>query len=386
MPVPPTEPPGRDEGAPSTKASRWWLDTAIARIAFGRSTPPPMDECMPLRTPHAALASPASSRPGPDLSDADQRDLGDYQLIAEIGRGGMGLVYKARQLSLQRDVAIKLLDTGIWASPELIAGLYHEARHAARLQHPNIVAVYGVGETHEQVYLAMQYIDGHSLSERIERDGPLPILEAVRMVRATADAVDYAHRLGILHLDLKPGNLLIDSEGNPHVTDFGLARRVDASDGVENDCISGTPSYMAPEQVQLEGPRLSRATDVWGLGTILYETLTGRPPFVGDTPEAVIRDVASTTVCSPRTLRPMPRDLEAIVMRCLRRMPSQRYARARDLADDLSRFLDGRPVQARPLNAMQRLARWIRLKPRDAAMAGLALLALLAACVLLVRA
>ncbi|QDH69256.1 serine/threonine-protein kinase [Marilutibacter alkalisoli] len=370
-----TQPPC---GPGPARPSRWWRNSAIARGIFDRSRPDAGKTSPALRTLRPETAPP--SRPGPDLDDPTQCDLGDYRLVSMIGRGGMGMVYKARQLSLQRDVAIKLLDTGIWASPELIAGLYREARHAARLQHPNIVAVYGIGESRGQAWFAMQYIEGCTLAEQIDRDGPLPPADAARMILTVAEAVHYAHRLDILHLDLKPGNLLIDADGQPHITDFGLARRVDNTDGVENDCISGTPGYMAPEQVQI-GPRLSRTTDVWGLGAILYESLTGRPPFEGDDTKEIIRNVAQAAVRRPRGQRPLPPDLEAIVMRCLRRRPDQRYRTARALAHDLSRFLEGHPVSARPLNVIQRVMQWALREKWLASATGVAIAAMLAGIV-----
>lgn len=311
-----------------------------------------------------------------DLDDPGQREFGDYALLELLGAGGMGVVYRAWQESLDREVAVKLLAAGPWASADFIERFQIEAKSAARLQHPNIVPIFEIGSHEELNYYAMPLMCT-SLAQRLAASGPLSPADAARMLRTLAEAVDYAHRMDVLHLDLKPGNVLLDADGEPRIADFGLARRLYAALGVDGQQLSGTPSYMAPEQVQPEGPGLSRATDVWGLGAILYEALTGQPPFDGETREAVLRDVACAPVRPPRELRTMPRDLEAIVMCCLHRDPSRRYGTARALADDLARFLDAHPVSARRLNILQRLGRWILRETPLAVAIGAAFAALL---------
>lgn len=308
-----------------------------------------------------------------DLSDPAQRQFGDYELLELLGEGGMGVVYRARQLPLDREVAIKLLSAGPWASRDFIARFEREAQNAARMQHPNIVTVFEVGNHDGLHFFSMRLVEGNSLSTLLKRGERFASKTAAGLLRTVAEAVAYAHSLGVLHLDLKPGNVLIDGNGTPHVADFGLARRFDSAAMIANDEVSGTPSYMAPEQAQARSSRLTAATDVWGLGAILYELLTGAPPFRAETAQATLKLVLQGQVRSPRRLQlDLPLDLQAIVMHCLRKDPGDRYASARALADDLQRYLEGRPVQARPLNVVQRAARWTRREPRLAATALLA--------------
>jgi WD40 repeat protein len=324
---------------------------ALAELAFGSLTR--ADE--PVQGQHLALLHAESLEL--DLSDPAQRRIGDYELVELLGEGGMGAVYRGRQISLDRVVAVKLLSAGPWASRDFIARFEREARNAARMQHPNIVTVFEVGSRDGLHFFSMRLVEGHSLSTLLKRGERFAPKVAAEMLRTIAEAVAYAHSLGVLHLDLKPGNVLIDGNGTPHVADFGLARRFDSAAMVANDEISGTPSYMAPEQAQVRSSRLTAATDVWGMGAILYELLTGTPPFRAETAQATLK---------------LPLDLEAIVLRCLARNPDGRYPSARALADDLARYLEGRPVQARPLNAMQRVMRWAKREPRLAATALLA--------------
>lgn len=356
------------------KLSRWWLNTALARRAFGATTVPvKAGAAQAHRATYVGAPEPAVL----DLDDPDARNFGDYTLQVQVGRGGMGTVYRAHQHSLDREVAVKLLSAGIWASADFVEGLRREARHAARMQHPNIVSVFEIGEQQGVLYYVMPLVEGRSLAERIDADGPLPPREAVALLRTIAEAVDYAHRMNVLHLDLKPGNVMLDAEGAPRITDFGLARRFDLDEGVDNERVSGTPSYMAPEQVQVHGDKLSPATDIWGLGAILYEALTGHPPFEGTDPQGVVDLVATGVVRTPKRYLPgLADDLDAIAMHCLARVPDERYPSARALADDLGRFLEGRAVSVRPLNAMQRIVRWARREPQFAFASGLAVLAL----------
>jgi WD40 repeat protein len=311
-----------------------------------------------------------------DLSVPAQRHFGDYELIELIGEGGMGVVYRARQVSLDREVAMKLLSAGPWASTDFIERFRQEAQNAARMQHPNIVAIHEVGETEGLHFFSMRLVRGTSLAQVIRSESRLPPLRAAALLRTIAEAVDYAHRLGVLHLDLKPGNVLVDEAGEPHVADFGLARRIEQGAAAGNVEISGTPSYMAPEQAT--AGRITAATDIWGLGAIAYEMLTGKPPFLGESPESTLHLVVRGDLTPPRQIVPgLSRDLEAIVLKCMARDVADRYGSARELADDLARFIDGRPVSVRPLNALQRVGRWARREPRLAGSLALALLALI---------
>lgn len=363
--------------ADAATTQRWWLNPSLARLAFGASTQGAQTPQSPTgsMTQRALLHKEFA---GVDLDDPAQREFGDYDLIEQVGRGGMGVVYRARQRNLGREVAIKLLSAGQRASEELVDSLRREAQNAALLQHPNIVVVHEMGEHCGRIFFAMQLVRGRSLSQWLEADGPLPPRQAADLLRSVAEAVDYAHRLGVLHLDLKPGNILIDEHGVPLVADFGLARRLEQALDLANDRISGTPSYMAPEQAQVLGPALSPATDVWALGAVLYELLTGQPPFDAGDPSATVRLLLQGQVRKPSRHRPVPPDLEAICLHCLTKDPAQRYISARELADDLGRYLDGRAVSVRPLNAPQRVERWARREPRLAAAALVAFIVLLA--------
>ncbi|HVT31608.1 MAG TPA: serine/threonine-protein kinase, partial [Rhodanobacteraceae bacterium] len=354
-----------------------WIDAsgaAIATIAFGsgRGAAPDLTQ---LR--HLALL-PVDTL-DLDLSDLSQRRFGDYELLERIGEGGMGVVYRARQIDLDREVAVKLLAAGPWASREFIERFHREAQNAARMQHPNIVTVYDVGSAEELHFFSMQLIRGQSLAAAIRDDGPFEPMRAATLMRTVAEALAYAHSLGVLHLDLKPANILLDEKGVPHVADFGLARRIDSALASDAEEISGTPSYMAPEQAEARAQKITAATDIWGLGAILHEFVTAEPPFRGATANEVLRLVREGNVPPPRRLAPgLPRDLEAIILKCLARTPADRYASARDLADDLARFIERRAVRARPLNGVQRLGRWVRREPRVAIASGIAVAALVA--------
>ncbi|MBS0383052.1 MAG: protein kinase [Proteobacteria bacterium] len=336
----------------------------LAELAFGSLTR--TDE--PAVGQHLALLRAESLQL--DLSDPAQCQFGDYELLELLGEGGMGAVYRARHAPLDREVAVKLLSAGPWASKDFIARFEREAQNAARMQHPNIVTVYEVGSHEGLHFFSMRLVEGHSLSELLKRGERYTFKQAASLACTMAEAVAYAHSLGVLHLDLKPGNVLIDGQGVPHVADFGLARRLDSALSTVNDEVSGTPAYMAPEQAQVKSSRLTAATDVWGLGAILYELLTGTPPFKAESAQATLKLVLEGQVRSPRRLQPhVPLDLQAIVLKSLARDPGERYPSARALADDLERFVEGRPVQARPLNVAQRAWRWARREPRLAATA-----------------
>lgn len=360
------------DDASRTRVSMLLRLRGLAEVAFGSLTrigEPPPDQ------------SPASPHPGNldlDLADPVQRHFGDYELLERIGEGGMGTVYRARHVPLDRIVAIKLLSAGPWASRDFIERFEREEQNAARMQHPNIVTVYEAGSFEGLQFFSMSLVEGHSLSALLKRGERYTPKAAAALLRTTAEAMAYAHSLGILHLDLKPGNVLIDADGAPHVADFGLARRMDDALTIDNDEVSGTPAYMAPERAQVHTQKLTAATDIWGLGAVLYELLTGEPPFHAESAQATLQLVLEGQVRMPRRRRPtLPLDLQAIVMRCLARDPNERYLSARALVEDLARFIEGRPVLARPLNAAQRVARWARREPKLATTAGCALAALL---------
>lgn len=313
-----------------------------------------------------------------DLDDPEDRRFGDYELIEKIASGGMGVVYRAQQLSLDREVAVKLFAADPSVADALLERFRNEARHAGRLQHPNIVPVYEIGRYQNLHYFSMGLVRGPSLGKWLKQHPGAPARQLAQWMRTIAEAVEYAHQVGILHLDLKPSNVLIDERGAPQVADFGLAHRiVDAAEG--RVMVAGTPAYMAPEQASATERRLDPRTDVWGLGAILHEMLTGAAPFPGCIDEDSLRRRLTTALPGPRTRNPaVPADLDAICRHCLAVDPDRRYASARELADDLQRFIDGRPVSVRVAGGGERVARWARREPRTAALAaGLALVLLL---------
>ena len=327
--------------------------------------------------PEAAAAEPSSHRSlaihHPPLGKIHY--FGDYELLEEIARGGMGVVWKARQASLNRIVAVKLLLAGKFSSPEFVNRFRAEAEAAANLQHPNIVAIHEVGEHEGQQYFSMDYVDGQSLAERA-RENPLPPELAADYLRTIAEAIHYAHQRGILHRDLKPSNVLIDAQDQPRVTDFGLAKRLTDSElGTLNSELTvtgqvlGTPSYMSPEQAQGRRGAVTVASDVYSLGALFYFLLTGRAPFVADTLQQTLRQAHESEPVAPRLHNPVvPRDLETICLKCLEKEPRKRFATAQELADELGRFLDGEPIHARPVSAPEKLWRWCRRKPALAAL------------------
>jgi len=290
--------------------------------------------------------------------------IGDYELLEEIARGGMGVVYRARQNRLKRLVAIKLLLRGDLADADARRRFELEAEAAAALQHPGIVTVFEVGESDGEHFIAMELIEGPSLDE-VLREGPLEPERAVRCLHAIAEAVAYAHNRGVLHRDLKPSNILLDANDRPRITDFGMARLADSSASLTlAGRTFGSPNYMPPEQAEPFRGKAAPASDVFSLGAVLYHTLTGRPPFVGETLAATLRQVLENNPIPPQRLRPeIPADLETICLKCLEKEPAHRYTTASELAEDLSRFLRGEPVRARPLSAAARGLRWARRHP-----------------------
>jgi hypothetical protein len=301
--------------------------------------------------------------------------LGGFEILGEIGRGGMGVVYQARQPGLNRLVALKVILAGEHAGAAERERFRTEAEAAARLQHPNIVQVFEVGSDGDLPFLVLEYVAGTTLAERL-RGGPLAAAEAAALVETLAGAVAHAHERGVVHRDLKPANVLLaggDSAARPKIADFGLAKQMrpdgDGRPRTQTGALLGTPCYMAPEQVEGDPAAVGPGADVYALGAILYELVTGRPPFRGATVLDTLEQVRSQEPVPPRRLQPgLSRDLDTICLTCLRKDSRQRYASARALADDLRRFLDGKPVLARPAGPVERLAKWVRRRPGVAAL------------------
>jgi eukaryotic-like serine/threonine-protein kinase len=341
------------------------------------------------------------------LRPIDQRaealpEVPGYEILGLLGRGGMGVVYRARQLGLDRTVALKMILTGFQAGPKALARFRAEAAALARLQHPNIVQIYDVGETAGRPYFVFEYVAGGSLAQYIQGT-PQPVRPAAQLVETLARAVHVAHANGVIHRDLKPANILLRDEredargesrevwplaprlafSTPKLTDFGLAK-CDDGDGeapglrghtVTGDLL-GTPSYMAPEQAMVPRQPVGPAADVYALGATLYELLTGRPPFMGETPLASVLQVLNNEPIPVTGLQPnVPRDLETICLECLRKEPRRRYGSALELAEDLRRFLLGEPIRARPVGAVEKLWRWVRRHPAAAGLLAAGLLA-----------
>ncbi|HOY59273.1 MAG TPA: serine/threonine-protein kinase [Verrucomicrobiota bacterium] len=296
--------------------------------------------------------------------------FGDYELIEEIARGGMGVVYRARQLSLNRVVAVKTILAGEFATPEFIRRFRAEAAAAAVLHHPNIVAIHEVGIHAGRHFFSMDLVEGPSLATLVGHV-PLPAKRAARYVNAIAKAVHYAHENGILHRDLKPSNVLIDADDQPRITDFGLAKRLEGETGLTvSGHLVGSPNFMPPEQASAEHGKVGRPSDVYALGGILYYLLTARPPFQADSIEAVVSHLLTIEPVSPRLLNhSVPRDLETICLKCLEKEPGRRYPTAAALAEELDRFLAGKPIQARPIGLIGKVWRWARRNPLPAGLA-----------------
>jgi hypothetical protein len=312
----------------------------------------------------------SSASPGKVESATETHEFGNYELVEEIARGGMGVVWKARQLSLNRIVAVKLMLAGKFSSPEFVQRFRAEAEAAANLQHPNIVAIHEVGEHQGQPYFSMDYVPGQNLSQLVG-DKPLPGRRAAALLKTVAEAVHYAHQQGILHRDLKPANILIDESGEPRVTDFGLAKRFSSSGNPVPDSeltltgqVLGTPAYASPEQAGGKRNFAGPASDVYSLGAIFYFMLTGRAPFVSDTLEETLRQVHEAEAVSPRLLNPaVPRDLETICLKCLSKEPRRRYGSASALGADLQRWLNHEPITARRVGPVAKTWRWCQRRP-----------------------
>jgi WD40 repeat protein/tRNA A-37 threonylcarbamoyl transferase component Bud32 len=302
-----------------------------------------------------------------------------YEILDLLGRGGMGVVYKARQLKLNRVVALKMILAGAHAGPAELARFRTEAEAIASLQHPNVVQIYDVGEQSGQPYFALEFVDGGSLEQRLTGT-PLAARKAAQLVETLARAVHAAHGVGIIHRDLKPANVLLTHDGLPKITDFGLAKRLGSETGqTQSGAVVGTPSYMAPEQAAGKVGAVGPAADTYALGAILYELLTGRPPFKAETPMDTLLQVLDDEPVRPRRLNPkIPADLETICLKCLEKQPPRRYHSARALADDLRRFLDDEPIRARPMTLLGRTAGWMRRRPAVTALLAVSFVALLA--------
>src|SRR5216117_109055 len=301
-------------------------------------------------------------------------ELGDCELLEEIGRGAQGVVFRARQKSLNRTVALKVISLGQWASKAHLKRFRREAEAAASLDHPSIVPIYEVGERDGSCYFSMKFVEGGQLDEVVKR-APLSIRQAVELIAKVAHTVHYAHEHGILHRDIKPGNILLDAKREPHLTDFGLARLVETESTVTRTLeVLGTPSYMAPEQAMGNNDAVSSVTDVYGLGAVLYQLLTGHPPFAGGTTYQTIKLLLDT---EPRQLRlwnpKIDRDLATICLKCLEKDPKKRYPAAAGLAEDLEHWLRNEPIRARHAGVFTRGKKWLQRNPTTALLVGLSL-------------
>src|SRR5438270_1280667 len=306
-------------------------------------------------------------------------DLGDYELLEEIGKGGQGVVYRARQKSLNRTVALKVIGLGQWATKAHLKRFRLEAEAAASLEHPCIVPIYEVGKRGGACYFSMGLVDGGQLDAVAKRE-PMPLRHAAELIAKLARTVHYAHERGILHRDIKPGNILLDAKGEPHLTDFGLARLVETESTVTRTMeVLGTPSYMAPEQAVGNNAAVSSITDVYGLGAVFYQLLTGHPPFAGGTTYETIKLLLETEPRQPRRLNPIvDRDLSTICLKCIEKDPKRRYSSALALAEDLEHWLKHEPVLARRTGIFARGKKWVQRNPTSAVLAA-SLMALAAA-------
>jgi len=350
---------GASTNTPAPRGESIDQESTADSSAEDRTTPPTED---------ATVDGPDSIKP---RCDRIGPDLPGYVIFKVIGRGGMGVVYQATQIGLDRVVALKMVLAGAHASPEQLARFSVESQAVAQLQHPGIVQISEVGEHKGLPYFSLEFVGGGSLANKIGGK-PQPAREAAGMVRELALAVGEAHRRNIIHRDLKPSNVLLTPEGRPKITDFGLAKRLDAdSQQTQSGAVMGTPSYMAPEQAWGQTRQIGPKSDLYSLGAILYEMLVGRPPFQGASTLETLELARTQEPVPPIRLQPkIPVDLETICLKCLQKDPAKRYGDASALADDLQRFLEGRPILARPVGAVERLTRWCRRNPKVAALAG----------------
>jgi uncharacterized protein (DUF433 family) len=345
----------------------WVCGPQSADLAAAEAqTLPPADANAEAQTQAPAVPGQQLPTTAPTASTArgSAIQIPGYEILEELGRGGMGVVYKARSVRLERVVALKMILAGEYAGADMLERFQREAKAAAQLPHPGIVQVYEVGEHDGRPYIVQEFVVGGSLAARLDKK-PWPAAKAAGLVEAMARALQAAHDHGIIHRDLKPENVLLTEDGQPKIADFGLAKRMDATDGkTRTGAILGTPSYMAPEQAAGRTSEIGPATDVYALGAILYRLLTGRPPFYGRTVLDVLARVMEQEPASVRGLNPLaPRDLETVALKCLRKNPAARYASAAELAGDLRRFMDGEAIFARRIGLSERLARWVRRRP-----------------------
>ncbi len=362
------------------------LDVPLTLVVDSTKQPPISHQTHD--TPFMQAPSSGSFRPSPGVP----QHVGDYEILSVLGRGGMGVVYKAKQKRLNRIVALKMILGGLHASDEDLRRFRQEAEASARLQHPNIVQIHEIGEVDGKPYFSLEYADGGSLAGKMANE-PQPAFAAAQLIEILARAMHYAHQRGVVHRDLKPANILLATPapdgssmapastfGIPKVTDFGLAKRMDVDLGqTQTGAILGTPSYMAPEQAGGRIREIGPCTDIYALGAILYDLLTGRPPFKANTLADTLRQVQMTEPVSPGRLQPqVPRDLATVCLKCLNKEPKKRYESSLALAEDLGRFLSGEPIHARPTSLFERAIKWSKRRPALAAMIAVSVLSFVA--------
>jgi eukaryotic-like serine/threonine-protein kinase len=359
----------------STESSRGLCPRCASEVETVETHPHDRAGARPAEFNHRDQAKSAEARRVSTGSPGER--LKDYELLQELGRGGVGVVYKARQISLQREVALKMILAGEFAEEVQIKRFHAEAEAAAHLDHPNIVSIYEIGEQDGRHFFTMKLVHGESLVRKIPALQSDPRSGVIMLVKI-ARAVHYAHQRGILHRDLKPANILVDSQGEPHVTDFGLATRLHSDTALTiSGTILGTPAYMSPEQALGQTKQLTTATDIYSLGSILYHLIAGKPPFTGESAIKILRRVVDEEPTPLRQVAPTADpDLETICLKCLEKDPTRRYGSAEALADDLERWLRFEPIQARPGTPWQKSVKWVRRKPIVAALLALLLTAI----------
>ena len=363
-----------DEGAAveaAFAATRQWLDSRK------RGTLETLDASRaPSETLDSGQETAPSARTGQTRQENIDWKIDDYQLLEEIAFGGMGVVYRAKQVKLNRVVAVKMIRSGPEADEDDLSRFHREAEAVAALQHPNIVQIFDIGEHASGPYLSLEYVSGGTLRDRMGHR-PWSCREAAVLVETLARAVHYAHQRNIVHRDIKPANVLMTPEGEPKLSDFGLAKQLESrGKKTLSGSILGTPIYMSPEQAAGHTDEIGPAADIYALGVMLYELITGRVPFKGATALETIEMVLNRPPESPRAIRPeTDRDLEAICLRCLAKEAGQRYASAKALAEDLQRYLQHRPIAALRRGPLGRAKQWVRRQPAQAALAGVVFVA-----------